>query len=444
MISLNVINAQSICGPSGKTEDFIDHVTGGQVDLCVVTETFLTEQNNVTRVALHPSGYTFKDQPRSNSKARGGTGIFHQESFQVCKLSHGEKSSFEYSEWHVSWHNYCVRLCIIYHQPYSASHPITDATFMHDFESYLDTIVLVDEMLCITGDFNLHIDDPTDTYGCQFNDLLSSYGLVNHITFPTHQASHTLDLVITWNNQEMELRSIKLGYFLSDHCFVCVEIVIAKPDVQNKILSYHKIKSIDKASFTIDLDSICQDLLWTDDLNELAAQYNCRLLGLQDKHAPVTTKTLSVHPKVPWFSPAINNLKRERRKAEREWRTVMLNPVSCSKFQAARNRYRYSLLAAKCSFFSDTIIEAKGDQKKIYSIIKSLTAVKSDIPMPHHIWTQQLADNFGQFFIKKIEDIRSELNAPDNPHLPKSSSFNNYYFTNFGQLTHNDVRKLIT
>ena len=63
MIYLNVINAQSICGPSGKTEDFIDHVTGGHVDLCVVTETFLTEQNNVTQAALHPSGYAFKDQP---------------------------------------------------------------------------------------------------------------------------------------------------------------------------------------------------------------------------------------------------------------------------------------------------------------------------------------------------------------------------------------------
>ena len=164
-------------------------------------------------------------------------------------------------------------------------------------------------MLCITGDFNLHIDDPTDTYGCQFNDLLSSYGLVNHITFPTHHAGHTLDLVITRNNQEMELRSIKPGYFLSDHCFVCVEIDIAQPDVQNKILSYHKIKSIDKPSFAIELDSICKDLLWIDDLNELTAQYSCRLFSLLDKHAPVITKTLLVHPKVPWFSPTINNLK---------------------------------------------------------------------------------------------------------------------------------------
>ena len=89
----------------------------------------------------------------------------------MCKLSHGEKSSFEYSEWHVSWHNHCIRLHIVYHQPYSASHPVTNATFIDDFESYLDTLVLADEMLCITGDFNLHIDDPTDTYGCQFNNL---------------------------------------------------------------------------------------------------------------------------------------------------------------------------------------------------------------------------------------------------------------------------------
>ena len=60
LISLNVINAQSICGPSVKTEDFIDHVTQSQADICVVTKTFLTEQNNVTWAALHPSGYVFR------------------------------------------------------------------------------------------------------------------------------------------------------------------------------------------------------------------------------------------------------------------------------------------------------------------------------------------------------------------------------------------------
>ena len=60
IISLNVINAQSICGPKGKTEDLIDHITLSHVDICVMTETFLTEQNNVTCAALHLPGYAFK------------------------------------------------------------------------------------------------------------------------------------------------------------------------------------------------------------------------------------------------------------------------------------------------------------------------------------------------------------------------------------------------
>ena len=121
----------------------------------------------------------------------------------------------------------------------------------------------------------------------------------------------------------------------------------------------------------------------------------------------------------------------------------MLDPNSQSKFQAARNKYRHSLSAAKCSFFSDAIIEAEGDQKKLYSIIKSLTAVKSDMPLPHHTSLQHLAKDFRQFFIKKIEDIRTELNAPANLLIPQSPSYTGSHLTKFNQLTHADVRKLL-
>ena len=106
------------------------------------------------------------------------------------------------------------------------------------------------------------------------------------------------------------------------------------------MLSYHKVKSIDKPSFRNDLKSICQDILLIDTLNELAAQYNSRIFSLLNKHAPVKSKILTVHPRVPCFSPAIQNLKRDRGKAERSWRNDVFNPVSHSKFQAARNRYR--------------------------------------------------------------------------------------------------------
>ena len=94
-------------------------------------------------------------------------------------------------------------------------------------------------------------------------------------------------------------------------------------------------------------------------------------------------------------------------------------------------------------FFSDEIIKAEGNQKKLYSILKSLTVAKSDMPLPHHTSSQQLAEDFGQFFIKNIEDIRSELNASANLSIPQSSSYTGNHLTKFNQLTHTDVRKLI-
>ena len=65
------------------------------------------------------------------------------------------------------------------------------------------------------------------------------------------------------------------------------------------------------------------------------------------------------------------------------------------------------------------------------------------MPLPDHTSIQQLAGDFGQFFIKKIEDIRCELDIADHTHSPVSSSCNGHYFIKFRQLTEDEVRKLI-
>ena len=65
------------------------------------------------------------------------------------------------------------------------------------------------------------------------------------------------------------------------------------------------------------------------------------------------------------------------------------------------------------------------------------------MPLPQHTSTQQLAKDLGQFFIKKIEDIRSELNEPTNIPIPQSSSCNGNHLTKFKELTHADIRKLV-
>ena len=91
-VNLGLVNTRSICGPAGKTDDFLDYTIGSHLDICLVTETFLSERNDVTRATLRPPGYSFLDHPRINGDSRGGMGIFFRTSIKVEKtdanLSH--------------------------------------------------------------------------------------------------------------------------------------------------------------------------------------------------------------------------------------------------------------------------------------------------------------------------------------------------------------------
>ncbi len=72
---------------------------------------------------------------------------------------------FEFSEWMVSWENVRIKLCTIYHIPYSQTHPVIDAVFLEEIHEYFDSLVLCNERLLIMGNVNLHVEDQSDFYG---------------------------------------------------------------------------------------------------------------------------------------------------------------------------------------------------------------------------------------------------------------------------------------
>jgi len=75
---------------------------------------------------------------------------------------------------------------IIYRIPYSIKHPITTSTFFEEFTGYLESVIMSSELL-LTGDFNIHVDDPLDTDCVRFLGLLESIGLQLHVDVPTHK-----------------------------------------------------------------------------------------------------------------------------------------------------------------------------------------------------------------------------------------------------------------
>ena len=85
------------------------------------------------------------------------------------------------------------------------------STFLDDFTSFLSTAATTPHEFIINGDFNIHMDNPTDHITSQFLTVLSHFYLTQHVDFPTHNKNHILDLVITSSDSSLAL-SLSTGW----------------------------------------------------------------------------------------------------------------------------------------------------------------------------------------------------------------------------------------
>ena len=77
-------------------------------------------------------------------------------------------------------------------------------------------------MIILTGDFNLHIDDPLDSAAQEFLNILNYMDFTQHVTQPTHNRGHTLDLVITYGLSTGVTSVVDLA--VSDHLCVFFQV----------------------------------------------------------------------------------------------------------------------------------------------------------------------------------------------------------------------------
>ena len=54
------------------------------------------------------------------------------------------------------------------------------------------------------GDLNVHLENPDDIHAKQFTELLTSFGLTQHVDSPTHNKGGILDLLITRSDCAVE------------------------------------------------------------------------------------------------------------------------------------------------------------------------------------------------------------------------------------------------
>ena len=446
-LTVGCVNVRSI---RNKSADFIDNINNDGYDVCLITETWLSEMDDVKVVEATPHGYCFNHFPRKD-KIGGGTGIVCKETMKPKLIKAGESSSFEYSEWQLKCGpSEILTVLVVYRPPYTKQHPVTVNTFISEFSDYLELVVTTPHKLIIGGDFNIHVEDPNDSESKKFLSLIESMSLKNNIWTPTHTSGHVLDLLITRKNDNLLLRDPEIRYFISDHAFIRVSTVFPKPEVQVKKISFRKIKDINIDNFKADILSSEIMCMKEMSVHQKARLYDTVLSNIIDEHAPVIVKEIKVKEGSPWYSQNLRKLKKEKRKAEVKWLKSGTDTDQIE-FKRLRSDYILKCDQSKQDYYSSEVLKCGGDQRKMYKLVSRLSKGEQKTVYPDAEGDEQLCKKFGDFFVDKIDKIMSDIretiqaeNIVSDMHYNQQNHSVSAELSKFKLLDKTDVKSIIT
>ena len=304
-LNLALLNIRSLAGKTFLINDFI---TKHNLDFMFLTETWL-DQSNVALIESAPPNYNFVSEPRLHKKG-GGVATLFRDCFQCKQMHFGNFDSFEYVALQLCGSSPAIFLNFYRPPKYSPS-------FCDDFSELLSVVCIDFDCVVLVGDFNLHVDNSrargTKELGC----VLDNYGLTQHVTEPTHNKGHTLDLIITKGLTISKIQVTDVA--LSDHSCIFVGCSTSmQTNSHAEIISKRHFTQNTSEIFTQAFSSI--PALPTASVNKLVENFNIKITNIIDAVAPSKVKLVSGKKRSPWRNATLVRLgKRECRKAERRW-----------------------------------------------------------------------------------------------------------------------------
>ena len=218
---VGLINAQSAVEASSKEVDskiksyLLDR--GAAVNLFAVTETFSKpgeKGKQMFRKKCCPPGFDFEHHPRASSsgqKPRGGVALIFKRSSVSAVIEtrySPDHWAFEYLDLDLKVKVKVdeaevlreLRVIVLYRKPETS---IVD--FLEDFEYLMKKAARqTPRNLLVLGDFNIHINKPTDPDARKFLKFIEFSRLEQHVPLePTHELGNTLDLVLSYTNENL-------------------------------------------------------------------------------------------------------------------------------------------------------------------------------------------------------------------------------------------------
>ena len=434
------------CSIRNKADDFINHVTDADYDICFISETWLQKDNPIDNAicnTLNTDTHDFISCPRPTKNRGGGIGVYYKKNLKVKLLQHHIHSTFEMCLTNIQAKVENFMVLVVYRPPYSSKNRHTVNMFITEFADVCTSIMSThtDKRLLILGDFNIHMDEPTNADTAAFIDLLSTFNWHQLVNDTTHTSGHIIDLCIKSTEAQFQISNPVVDYFISDHAFTSFHIKISRPPIHKSLIKFRAISRINHNKFREDLISLGNDLKssTTHDVTCSASDYDAKMTALLDKHAPQKSKLIIPRTCVAWFDKNAKDLKAKMRKQEKIWRKKK-DPNELLKFKAIKKEYRHLIHSNKVLHFNKSINEASGNPKQLFAITMGLMGKTKTNHLPEANDDKALADEFADYFISKIEKIRNNLCQAPN-YIPDNTATSN--FCVFNEVSNDTVLKVI-
>lgn len=433
MLTLALLNVRSLAGKSFLINDFI--VKHG-LNFMFLTETWL-DQNNSAAVLIEstPPNFSFLSEARVNKKG-GGVAILFNESLQCKQMCYGNFDSFEYVALQLNSSSRALFLNIYRPPKYSTT------SFFDDFTELLSIICIDFDCVLIVGDFNIHVDNPQDKGTKELFCILDNYGLTQHVTVPTHNKGHTLDLLISKGLNISKV--VVTDVALSDHSCVFFDTTMSvHTNVQTDIITKRYITENTSEMF-IQAFSSTPAPSWVS-VNDLVDDFNSKITNIMDAIAPMKIKAVSGKKKSPWRKATLVRAeKRECRKAERRWRKTNLQ-IHFDIYKERLRIYNLELKNARQSFFSDIIAKNNNNARALFATVDRLT--NPPVHVAPEFLSTKACNEFASFFTDKIHTIRQAVCAsiPSTGRMlsPYPLKVNSNIMTQFYPVNHKNLEDII-
>jgi len=114
----------------------------------------------------------------------------------------------------LEYEGHSLLVVCLYRPPWCAGKDVVDK-----ISSMLKKVRSLSYPVIITGDINIHFEDPIDLHTSRLVQMLLSKQFHQHIRQPTHLASRAVDVIITGSNDIISDIAIE-PQSVSDHCVV--------------------------------------------------------------------------------------------------------------------------------------------------------------------------------------------------------------------------------